>query len=215
MRRPLTLLLASVVALLLVAGTACGGDDDDSDGDEGQATATIDSGDEPTETDDSGDEPTETDDSADEPDADAVAYFEAADDIQRFAYEDLVAISGGIEGVEFDSEQDEIERKQFATQQFGETLEGAFVDLADLDPPADAEAEHDGLIEALQDYAARISFFLEDLQDVKTKEELEEVAADHNSGLEDAYSQYDAACLSLESRGAEVIDGFDMTCPSD
>lgn len=215
MRRLLTLLLASVVALLLVAGTACGGDDDDSAGEEGEATATVDSGDEPSDTDDSGAEPTETGDSGGEPDADAVAYFEAVDEIASPMYEDLADIANGIDSATFDSDEEEIQANRDALQSFGETLEVAFTSLADLTPPDNAQDEHDNFIEALMNYAALTSTVLAQLEGVETVEGLDAVMTDSQTDTTGAFTDYDATCRNLEDQGEEVIDGYDIYCPVD
>jgi hypothetical protein len=195
--------ITTLPLLLLLA--ACGGDDDD-DGGDSTATATETAGG-PTETED---EPTTTDESGDDG-GEASEYYQQFADIVNQADQDIDDISSQYGGP-YDDAADEIEQTRSAINETGAVVEQVWLDLGDLEPPSEAESDHQSYLEALQGVLQNYAALTAALEDVSDQEGLNAVIDEYSPPIQERNQEVEDICVEIQQLADDAGSGADLGC---
>ena len=111
---------------------------------------------------------------------------------------------------DFESEEAEIEATRCFFDASVLVFRDALDETDDLDPPAEAEAAHEELVNAGADLAQFIGEFGEQLADTESASELEELFGEES--FVDIGERYEEACLDLEEIARENDIDVDLDC---
>jgi len=95
---------------------------------------------------------------------------------------------------------------------FPRVLGDALDELRDLDPPSEAEDEHDTFLEAGDELLTAFENAAEQVADIDSISEVEAINQSAEAEIGPATDAFDAACLSLVAVGTEAGLTVEVTC---
>lgn len=133
-------------------------------------------------------------------------YFAQVDAIDD---ETSAEIDAAFEGI---TDEGDVQQYKDAFKVLGPALEGAAEDLEAIDPPAEAEEEHDALVVELNNWADTATEIADGIDDIDASTPEEFFAAIEEQGFTEANESFSTACLALQQVGADNDIEVDLGC---
>lgn len=133
-------------------------------------------------------------------------YFQRVDEIDNDSNQRIDAVFNGI------TDENDVEQFRAAFKEFAPLLQDAADDFDGIDPPGDAEAEHNTMADALNDFAAKANDIADDADDIEASTPDEFFAAVDEQGFTEAEEKFDTACQDLLQVAADNSIQVEIDC---
>ncbi|HUF53492.1 MAG TPA: hypothetical protein VMR52_06935 [Dehalococcoidia bacterium] len=148
----------------------------------------------------------------DDDDGDLEEYFAEVEVIAITTDHALDTLGDELSAAEPETDEEYIQVFQESYQGAGEVLETAYLDLAEMTPPAEAESAHDSFLDSLEGVLIALSGILENSQEVTTADELDVLYAQFEPDLVQVDENLDTACATLQGVAESNGISADLRC---